>query len=98
MWDADPPEYYDPPGGLMAFRMDYGDLVSSSAPPRDDMQLASFMGHFRLVNHQLVQVRLRTRERHLPWPIDVLDAAASYQFLATARLVSLLGALGLVCR
>lgn len=66
MWDADPPEYYDPPGGLLAFRMDYGGLVNGSAPPRDDMELASFMGHFRLVNHQLVQVRLCTHKRLCP--------------------------------
>jgi len=57
VWDADPPEYYDPPGGLMSFRMDYGGLVNGSAPLRPDMQLPSFAGHFELVNHQLVQAR-----------------------------------------
>ena len=87
MWDADPPEYYDPPGGLMAFRMDYGGLVNSSAPPRDDMELQSFMRHFRLVNHQLVQVRPRTQERLVPWPSSLLDLLAC-SLLVTVRLIS----------
>ncbi len=64
VWDADPPEYYDPPGGLMSFRMDYGGLVNGSAPLRPDMQLPSFAGHFELVNHQLVQARPGAQPAH----------------------------------
>jgi len=65
VWDADPPEYYDPPGGLMSFRMDYGGLVNGSAPLRPDMQLPSFAGHFELVNHQLVQAQPGPQPAHV---------------------------------
>ncbi len=58
VWDADPPAYYDPPGGLMGFRMDYGGLINGSVPTLPDMKLPSFAGHFSLVNHQLLQVRI----------------------------------------
>ena len=46
---ADPPEYYDPPGGLLAYDADV---------PRELLDDArSVEGHFALVNHQLLQVR-----------------------------------------
>lgn len=45
----DPPEYYDPPGGLLVYRPNLDEALVKGGP--DDK------GHFRLVNHQLVQVR-----------------------------------------
>ena len=63
LWAVDPPEYYDPPGGLLSFTPDLppeltGGFNASLLPSRnlraDDAILAA---HFRLVNHQLTQVR-----------------------------------------
>merc|ERR1712138_215436 len=63
LWAVDPPEYYDPPGGLLSFTPDLppeltGGFNASLLPSRnlraDDAVLAA---HFRLVNHQLTQVR-----------------------------------------
>jgi len=46
---SDPPEYYDPPGGLLSYVADIPeDLLRHSG---------SIEGHFALVNHQLLQVR-----------------------------------------
>ena len=50
LWDVDPPEYYDPPGGFLTFRADVpAALLNASA--------LSVEGHFALVNHQIRQVR-----------------------------------------
>lgn len=52
----DPPEYYDPPGGFLAFDIDVSDLLLTAAPATSSKQLDNFEGHFRLVNHQLKAV------------------------------------------
>lgn len=52
----DPPEYYDPPGGLMSFDLKIQDLLPNAAPKKFNGQLEDFDGHFTLVNHELVQV------------------------------------------
>ena len=52
----DGPEYYRPPGGLLAFDMQLGDLLAAAAPSGDGADLSCYEGHFRLVNAQLVQV------------------------------------------
>ena len=46
---ADPPEYYDPPGGLLVYDADVPENLLKNA--------TSVEGHFNLVNHQLLQVR-----------------------------------------
>ncbi len=55
----DPPEYYDPPGGFLAFDVDVKDLLLTAAPATSSKQLDNFDGHFRLVNHQLKAVSCR---------------------------------------
>ena len=52
----DSPEYYDPPGGLLAFDVNVSAYLDAAAPTSPDMQLDNFAGHFRLVNHQLQAV------------------------------------------
>jgi hypothetical protein len=48
LWQ-DAPEYYDPPGGLLTFASDIPDEMLKSSGTVD--------GHFKLVNHQLLQIR-----------------------------------------
>ena len=52
----DPPEYYDPPGGLLTFDLQLGDLVNKSVPSNGGESLEDYSGHFELVNAQLQQV------------------------------------------
>lgn len=52
----DPPEYYDPPGGLLAYQPQLGNLVNESVITKDGMELDDYRGHFNLVNAQLTQV------------------------------------------
>jgi len=47
----DPPAYYDPPGGLLAFDIDQPERL---VHPAGGM---SVQGHIELINHQLAQVR-----------------------------------------
>ena len=49
LWDVDPPEYFDPPGGFMLFHADVPQQLLDSSNSKD--------GHFALVNHQIKQVR-----------------------------------------
>jgi hypothetical protein len=49
LWDVDPPEYYDPPGGFLVFEADVPRALLDSSNSKD--------GHFALVNHQIKQVR-----------------------------------------
>lgn len=49
LWDVDPPEYYDPPGGFLAFDADVPQALLDSSNSKE--------GHFTLVNHQIRQVR-----------------------------------------
>ena len=52
---SDPPEYYDPPGGLLSYVADI---------PEDLLRHSGLVeGHFALVNHQLLQVRAAPRSR-----------------------------------
>lgn len=53
----DPPEYYYPPGGLLAFDLQLDDLVNGSVPVNGGVTLEDYAGHFKLVNYQLKQVR-----------------------------------------
>ena len=53
----DPPEYYNPPGGLLAFEAQLGNLVNESVITGDGMKLEDYRGHFNLVNAQLAQVQ-----------------------------------------
>ncbi|EIE21596.1 hypothetical protein COCSUDRAFT_17381, partial [Coccomyxa subellipsoidea C-169] len=57
LWLADPPEYYDPPGGLLSFDFQLGDLVNKSVPTNGGEALEDYKGHFELVNAQLQQIR-----------------------------------------
>ena len=60
LWLLDPPEYYDPPGGLLSYTPDLPpELTAGFAPlgrrlaPEDPM-----LGrHFQLIGHQLLQLR-----------------------------------------
>lgn len=52
----DLPEYYDPPGGLLAYEPQLGNLVNESVITKDGMDLEDYDGHFNLVNAQLTQV------------------------------------------
>jgi hypothetical protein len=52
----DPPEYYNPPGGLLAFDLQLEDLVNSSVPANGGKDLEDYSGHFKLINYQLTQV------------------------------------------
>ena len=49
LWDVDPPEYYDPPGGFLVFDADVPRALLDSSNSKE--------GHFALVNHQIKQVR-----------------------------------------
>ena len=53
----DPPAYYNPPGGLLAYQPQLGNLVNESVITGDGMELADYNGHFNLVNAQLTQVQ-----------------------------------------
>lgn len=65
LWAVDPPEYYDPPGGLLALDLDLGGLIHAAAVPDAPLdpdlppstRLAPFEGHFALVHAQLRQLR-----------------------------------------
>ena len=52
----DPPEYYNPPGGLLAYKPQLGNLVNESVIAGDGTKLEDYSGHFHLVNAQLTQV------------------------------------------
>ncbi len=52
----DPPEYYNPPGGLLAYEPQLGNLVNESVITGDGTKLEDYSGHFNLVNAQLTQV------------------------------------------
>ncbi|KAK9813171.1 hypothetical protein WJX72_010080 [[Myrmecia] bisecta] len=56
LWN-DPPAYFDPPGGLLTFDLDLTNLLEGSTPQPRDGTLPRTLGHFKLVNHQLVQIR-----------------------------------------
>ena len=49
IWESDPPEYYDPQGGFLAFKPDIPDALLAAYNSKE--------GHFALVNWQLRQVR-----------------------------------------
>eukprot|EP00951_Prasinocladus_malaysianus_P006457 scaffold45932_cov21-Prasinocladus_malaysianus.AAC.1 len=52
----DPPEYFDRPGGFLTFDMDVPqELLKNSGPSPSSMNVQGTAGHFRLVNHQLLQ-------------------------------------------
>ncbi|CAK0784493.1 hypothetical protein CVIRNUC_007697 [Coccomyxa viridis] len=57
LWSVDPPKYYNPPGGLLAFEAQLGNLVNESVITGDGMKLEDYRGHFNLVNAQLTQIR-----------------------------------------
>ena len=65
LWAVDQPEYYDPPGGLLALELDLGGVVHAAAVPDAPLdpelpaatRLAPFEGHFALVHAQLRQLR-----------------------------------------
>ncbi len=59
----DPPEYHDPPGGLMVFDFKIQHLLADAAPKEYNGQLEDFAGHFTLVNHELVQVGVLKADR-----------------------------------
>ncbi len=55
----DPPEYYDRPGGFLAFTPDVPQELLDAAPPpqgQPHLVLNGTLGHFDLVHHQLRQV------------------------------------------
>ena len=52
----DPPAYYNPPGGLLTYQPQLGNLVNESVITGDGMELEDYRGHFNLVNAQLTQV------------------------------------------
>jgi hypothetical protein len=52
----DPPEYYDPPGGLLSFDLHFNGLLTVAGPTSHDYNLPSKQGHFDLVHFELLQV------------------------------------------
>lgn len=59
LW-RDPPEYYAPDFPLVTWDMDVPEALRTGAPPPGDGSLEccdAQQGHFRLVNHQLQQLR-----------------------------------------
>ncbi|GMH44067.1 hypothetical protein BSKO_12001 [Bryopsis sp. KO-2023] len=59
LWTVDPPEYYDTPGGYLAWDFDVpADLLARSpAKNLTSMELDDVLGHLDLINHQLTQIR-----------------------------------------
>lgn len=60
LWRIDPPSYYTPPGGLLSFDPDLEPANQATfAPTPRNMRLGDEVvaAHFRLLNHQLLQVR-----------------------------------------
>jgi len=68
LWMADPPEYYDPPGGLLTYDLEIPeDLLRHASGTAYDLQSDALQssalrkeateGHFRLVNWQLTRLR-----------------------------------------
>ncbi|KAK9844822.1 hypothetical protein WJX74_007256 [Apatococcus lobatus] len=53
LW-SDPPEYYDPPGGLMSFDLKVEGLLPNAAPKKYNGLLEDFEGHFTLVRSALI--------------------------------------------
>lgn len=59
MCTQDPPAYYDPLGGLLAFDMHLGEgLLEGAAPLHEGKNVSDFGGHFALMNAQLAQARV----------------------------------------
>ncbi|GMH44239.1 hypothetical protein BSKO_12173 [Bryopsis sp. KO-2023] len=58
LWD-DPPEYFDSPKGFLLFDLDIPDDLLENAAPKfpDKIWLNDTVGHFALVNHQVIQIR-----------------------------------------
>jgi hypothetical protein len=53
----DEPSYYTRPGGFLAYTPDIpADMLKNSVPDRIRFTVNSTMGHFNLINHQLLQV------------------------------------------
>eukprot|EP00884_Botryococcus_braunii_P011897 jgi/Botrbrau1/20708/Bobra.0058s0037.1 len=57
LWAPDPPEYYDPPGGLLSFDLQFNGLLTVAGPTSHDYALPSKLTHFDLLNFELLQVR-----------------------------------------
>eukprot|EP00884_Botryococcus_braunii_P011901 jgi/Botrbrau1/20711/Bobra.0058s0040.1 len=58
LWAPDPPEYYDPVGGLLSFTLQFNGLLSKAGPTSANVKsLAGKRGHFDLVNFELLQIR-----------------------------------------
>ncbi|GMH43261.1 hypothetical protein BSKO_11183 [Bryopsis sp. KO-2023] len=59
LWTVDPPEYYDTPGGFLAWDFDVPEDLLARSPPKNltSSTLDDVQGHFNLINHQLTQIR-----------------------------------------
>ena len=63
IWQVDPPERFDPPGGLISYSPDLPPqltpLFNASTLPRRNMVASDAIvaAHFELMNHQLLQLR-----------------------------------------
>ena len=60
LWRLDPPSYYAPSDGLLSYEPDFNpDLTADFTPTARNMRLGDpvVARHFRLVNHQLLQLR-----------------------------------------
>lgn len=94
LWN-DPPKYYDPPNGVLTFDLDIPeDLLASSAPNSTTLiDISTVQGHFRLVNHQLKQVRYHIDMHHkfiLSTPIHTAEGRTSEYLKHTPNLHSYL--------
>ncbi len=55
----DPPKYFDRPGGYISFDMDIPkELLKNAKPHPSSIAKEGTVGHFKLVHHQILQVRL----------------------------------------
>jgi len=61
LWDTDPSAHYAPPGGLISFDLDLPDHLTGGFAPKERVHLKHddelVARHFRLMNHQLAQLR-----------------------------------------
>ena len=54
----DPPEYFDRPGGFLAYKADVPAAMLAAAVPKEmPLTLNGTQDHFRLMHHQLLQMR-----------------------------------------
>jgi hypothetical protein len=54
----DPPEYFERPGGFLAYKADVpAKMLAAAVPTEMPLTLNGTQDHFRLIHHQLLQMR-----------------------------------------